>query len=742
MGPLSLATDATTALHCNTAARSSISSTNGMQQQQQQWQWHPSADHSRRLAPCFILSEPLFLLLFPPMAPLLPCSAFVVPPLTSSYNSTVIFRLTFFFSEVTNTFYTIFPTFPFSSHLVLSSLFSSSPLIQSLPLPLLSSPSSPFLAFLSSFLSSPFCSFLSSPLFSSTIQSLPIPMRTLEATPHTLPPLSTTLSSHQAQRPSLSAHPPGLNYYDDQEWDSKGGKGIKQQEGDARQEGGAQDRGQEGCEEEESFEAFYADLHTEFQKYGEIYNFKVCRNAAPHLRGNVYADYLNPAAAAAVFTAMSGRFYGCKQLLCLFAPIDRWRNAICGEYRRKGKRCPRGPSCPFLHPFPNPQGDYEWADFDAPPPLLWQQQMQALYGGERDYEREIEARRARSEGGRERGERRRDEAEEDGGECETRSDRDEWEERVERGKRGKIGEREKEERAEREEGQEMRRGVRGRRWSEERGRQESGLGGTGSDGGESGGRGRWSDGEGWDDWEGGRQGRHDDRREGKARTGGRERQRFWEGEKEMECRKREKGRVSQGREERGGDGSRDAREVKNEGSGKGRERGGMQLEMRDAWRDQEERDRGSRWREWRHGESEGPTEERIHRELGDRGEWGRGEEGEEEKDEKRSGGGQREGGGLEVEREKELRMLLLQRMHRQGGRGADGRDKRRAAADDCTSGGDAGVDDSVKESSLRKRKAERIGSGEGPFTTLSCVPDNAGCQDADVDDDDRWEMEA
>ncbi|CAI5997664.1 unnamed protein product [Closterium sp. NIES-64] len=212
-----------------------------------------------------------------------------------------------------------------------------------------------------------------------------------QATSHTLPPLFTYPSSQQADSSSCACHAPGVNYYLDQEWDSThrmhtrpcSGAQEKAQEGEQQEVGW----GRAGGEGVGAYEQFYVDLHTEFQ--------------------NVYVDYMHPAHAASALAAMAGRFYGRHQLACVLVPIDRWRNAICGEYRRKGKRCPRGPSCPFLHPFANPHGDYEWADFDAPPPLLWQQQMQGLYGGgrgARDYEREIEARRERSEGGRERSE--------------------------------------------------------------------------------------------------------------------------------------------------------------------------------------------------------------------------------------------------------------------------------------------------------------------------------------------------
>ena len=37
-------------------------------------------------------------------------------------------------------------------------------------------------------------------------------------------------------------------------------------------------------------------------------------------------------------------------------------------------------ACNFIHYFRNPSGDYEWADWDKPPPRYWVKKMAALFG--------------------------------------------------------------------------------------------------------------------------------------------------------------------------------------------------------------------------------------------------------------------------------------------------------------------------------------------------------------------------
>ncbi|XP_042010097.1 zinc finger CCCH domain-containing protein 5-like [Salvia splendens] len=144
-----------------------------------------------------------------------------------------------------------------------------------------------------------------------------------------------------------------------------------------------QDEGLEHTDEEVecAYEEFYEDVHTEFLKFGEIINFKVCRNGSSHLRGNVYVHYNSLDSAVLSYQSVNGRYFAGKQLQCEFVGLTRWRGAICGELMKsKLKNCSRGTACNFIHCFRNPGGDYGWADWDKPPPRYWVKEMAALFG--------------------------------------------------------------------------------------------------------------------------------------------------------------------------------------------------------------------------------------------------------------------------------------------------------------------------------------------------------------------------
>ncbi|KMT03308.1 hypothetical protein BVRB_8g198460 isoform C [Beta vulgaris subsp. vulgaris] len=134
-------------------------------------------------------------------------------------------------------------------------------------------------------------------------------------------------------------------------------------------------------EVERSFEDFYEDVHTEFLKFGEIVNFKVCKNGSSHLRGNVYVQYKSLESAVLAYQSNNGRYFAGKQLTCEYVNLTRWRIAICGEFMKsRFKTCSRGSACNFIHCFRNPGADYEWADWDKPAPRYWLKKMAALFG--------------------------------------------------------------------------------------------------------------------------------------------------------------------------------------------------------------------------------------------------------------------------------------------------------------------------------------------------------------------------
>ncbi|XP_051146986.1 zinc finger CCCH domain-containing protein 5 [Andrographis paniculata] len=149
-----------------------------------------------------------------------------------------------------------------------------------------------------------------------------------------------------------------------------------------------QDEGLEHTDEEveRAYEEFYEDVHTEFLKFGEIVNFKVCRNGSSHLRGNVYVHYKSLDSAVMAYQSANGRYYAGKQIQCEFVGLTRWKVAICGEFMKSRlQTCSRGTTCNFIHCFRNPGGDYEWADWDKPPPKYWLAKMAALFGNSDEY---------------------------------------------------------------------------------------------------------------------------------------------------------------------------------------------------------------------------------------------------------------------------------------------------------------------------------------------------------------------
>ncbi|KAF3439319.1 hypothetical protein FNV43_RR17596 [Rhamnella rubrinervis] len=157
-----------------------------------------------------------------------------------------------------------------------------------------------------------------------------------------------------------------------------------------------QDEGLEYTDEEvvRCYEEFYDDVHTEFLKFGEIVNFKVCKNGSFHLRGNVYVHYKCLDSAVLAYQSINGRYFAGKQVLCEFVNLTRWKVAICGEYMKsRFKTCSHGTACNFIHCFRNPGGDYEWADSDKPPPKFWVKRMVALFGhsDESIYDRQMSA---------------------------------------------------------------------------------------------------------------------------------------------------------------------------------------------------------------------------------------------------------------------------------------------------------------------------------------------------------------
>ncbi|VFQ79362.1 unnamed protein product [Cuscuta campestris] len=94
------------------------------------------------------------------------------------------------------------------------------------------------------------------------------------------------------------------------------------------------------------------------------------------------------------YRSTNGRYFAGKQITCEFVSVTKWKVAICGEFMRsKLVTCSRGTACNFIHCFRNPGGDYEWANWDKPPPKYWIKEMSALFGYSYDesiYDRKVE----------------------------------------------------------------------------------------------------------------------------------------------------------------------------------------------------------------------------------------------------------------------------------------------------------------------------------------------------------------
>nr|CDS29959.1 U2 small nuclear ribonucleoprotein auxiliary [Hymenolepis microstoma] len=102
---------------------------------------------------------------------------------------------------------------------------------------------------------------------------------------------------------------------------------------------------------------FYADVRPVLENVcgGPLEIFRCCRNALPHLRGNVYIQLTqDPTIASDVAIRLSSQRYDGKQLVTRLAYLcEGWESAICGCHLRGN--CPRGDmNCNYLHIFLNP----------------------------------------------------------------------------------------------------------------------------------------------------------------------------------------------------------------------------------------------------------------------------------------------------------------------------------------------------------------------------------------------------
>ena len=79
------------------------------------------------------------------------------------------------------------------------------------------------------------------------------------------------------------------------------------------------------------FREFYYDIVPELRGFGELISVRVCNNHTPHLRGNVYVQYLKEYEAVCAYNGLHGRWYGGRQLTLTFADIENLKLAVCGK---------------------------------------------------------------------------------------------------------------------------------------------------------------------------------------------------------------------------------------------------------------------------------------------------------------------------------------------------------------------------------------------------------------------------
>eukprot|EP01025_Chloroclados_australasicus_P040991 TRINITY_DN4317_c0_g1_i4.p2 TRINITY_DN4317_c0_g1~~TRINITY_DN4317_c0_g1_i4.p2 ORF type:complete len:254 (+),score=20.50 TRINITY_DN4317_c0_g1_i4:148-909(+) len=98
---------------------------------------------------------------------------------------------------------------------------------------------------------------------------------------------------------------------------------------------------------QEHYEDFYEDVFCELAQYGELEQLNVCDNLADHMVGNVYVKFVDEEAAARALTALQGRFYAGRPVVCEFSPVTDFRQATCRQFEEG--TCRRGGYCNFMH---------------------------------------------------------------------------------------------------------------------------------------------------------------------------------------------------------------------------------------------------------------------------------------------------------------------------------------------------------------------------------------------------------
>ena len=76
-------------------------------------------------------------------------------------------------------------------------------------------------------------------------------------------------------------------------------------------------------------EEFYAEVYTEFSKYGEILEMLVADNIGDHMIGNVFVKFATEEQAERCFKDKNGRYYNMEQMHIEYSPVTDFREAKC-----------------------------------------------------------------------------------------------------------------------------------------------------------------------------------------------------------------------------------------------------------------------------------------------------------------------------------------------------------------------------------------------------------------------------
>jgi RNA recognition motif/Zinc finger C-x8-C-x5-C-x3-H type (and similar) len=118
--------------------------------------------------------------------------------------------------------------------------------------------------------------------------------------------------------------------------------------------------------QQKHFDAFFADIFGEFDKFGRVLEMQICCNETPHLRGAVFVRYSNCFDALTALLAMRTRFYDGRAVRPQLSPIGRMGSARCSQF--DAGICTREATCNFLHLYSVPPHLQTMVDDDPPPP--------------------------------------------------------------------------------------------------------------------------------------------------------------------------------------------------------------------------------------------------------------------------------------------------------------------------------------------------------------------------------------